>query len=87
MTPAKSVVSRCSGRRRRSPRLGVGGTDRGHNSRKHPCRKPRVAIQVTYHPGWHATANGKGIPVSRDGLGLMWLDSPCTGPCEIQLRI
>ena len=35
-----------------------------------------VAIQVTYHPGWHATANGKGIPVRRDGLGLMWLDLP-----------
>jgi hypothetical protein len=45
-----------------------------------------VAIQVTYHPGWHATANGKGIPVRRDGLGLMWLDSPCAGPCEIELE-
>jgi hypothetical protein len=45
-----------------------------------------VAIQVTHHPGWHAKANGNPIPVKRDGLGLMWLDSPCAGPCEIQLE-
>ena len=45
-----------------------------------------VSIQVSYHPGWHATANGKKTPILRDGLGLMWLDSPCEGSCEIQLE-
>ena len=45
-----------------------------------------VAIQVTHHPGWRAVINGKEIPIHKDGLGLMWLDSPCSGPCEIQLN-
>jgi hypothetical protein len=45
-----------------------------------------VSIQVSYHPGWHAIANGKSVPILRDGLGLMWLDSPCEGPCEVQLE-
>jgi hypothetical protein len=44
-----------------------------------------ITIQVSHHPGWHAMANGKSVPILRDGLGLMWLDSPCAGPCEIQL--
>ncbi len=45
-----------------------------------------LSIQVSYHPGWHATANGKSVPILRDGLGLMWLDSPCEGACEVQLE-
>lgn len=42
-----------------------------------------VSVQVTYHPGWHAKSAGRTIPVHRDGLGLMWLES--TGPSEIIL--
>ena len=42
-----------------------------------------VSVQVSYHPGWHATSGGRPIPVHRDGLGLMWLES--TGPSEIIL--
>ena len=45
-----------------------------------------LAIQVTHHPGWRATANGRRIPIHRDGLGLMWLDAPCAGPCQIRLE-
>jgi hypothetical protein len=48
-------------------------------------RGSAVSIQVTHHPGWNATANGKAVAIHRDGLGLMWLDSPCDGPCEIRL--
>ncbi len=42
-----------------------------------------VSVQVSYHPGWHAKSAGRKIPIYRDGLGLMWLES--TGPSEIIL--
>jgi hypothetical protein len=42
-----------------------------------------VSVQVSYHPGWHAKSAGRKIPIHRDGLGLMWLESP--GPSEIIL--
>jgi len=32
-----------------------------------------LSIQVSYHPGWHATVNGRASEVERDGLGLMSL--------------
>lgn len=45
-----------------------------------------VSIQITHHPGWRATANGRVVAVGRDGLGLMSLKEPCRGPCEIRLE-
>jgi len=42
-----------------------------------------ISVQVSYHPGWHAKAGGRNIAIHRDGLGLMWLESP--GPAEIIL--
>jgi hypothetical protein len=42
-----------------------------------------ISAQVTYHPGWHAESAGRKIAIHRDGLGLMWLESP--GPSEIIL--
>jgi hypothetical protein len=44
-----------------------------------------VAVQVSYDPGWVATANGRPAPVTRDGIGLMTLHPSCDGPCEIDL--
>jgi hypothetical protein len=44
-----------------------------------------ISVQVSYHPGWHATAGGRPVEVRRDGLGLMWLRPDCRGLCEIQL--
>ena len=44
-----------------------------------------LSIQVTYHPGWHASRDGQPLAVHRDGLGLMWLEPACAGPCEIRL--
>jgi hypothetical protein len=44
-----------------------------------------ISVQVSWHPGWHATVAGRNIPLVRDGLGLMWMKPQCAGPCEIQL--
>jgi hypothetical protein len=44
-----------------------------------------VAVQVSYHPGWHASVAGQARPLKKDGLGLMWLRPECAGPCEILL--
>jgi hypothetical protein len=44
-----------------------------------------VSIQVSYHPGWHARAGDRSLAVQSDGLGLMWLDPRCAGPCEIEI--
>jgi hypothetical protein len=45
-----------------------------------------ISIQVSWHPGWHARAGARKIPLRRDGLGLIWLDPGCRGPCEIELN-
>jgi len=44
-----------------------------------------LSIQVNYHPGWHASRDGKPLQLHKDGLGLMWLEPDCAGPCEILL--
>ena len=45
-----------------------------------------VAVQVSYDPGWVATANGRPATVTRDGIGLITLHPSCDGPCEIELN-
>jgi hypothetical protein len=45
-----------------------------------------VSIQVTHHPGWHATVNGAARPITADGLGLMWIQPGCDGPCDLKLE-
>ncbi len=42
-------------------------------------------VQVSYHPGWHASVNGDARPITRDGLGFMVIEPRCSGPCEIRL--
>jgi len=49
------------------------------------ARDQIISLQVSYHPGWRATANGLPLEVQRDGLGLIFLDPQCNGPCELQL--
>ncbi|MFN7998189.1 MAG: hypothetical protein U0Q18_31500 [Bryobacteraceae bacterium] len=44
-----------------------------------------ISVQVSYNPGWKATVNGHRRPVRKDGLGLMWIDPGCNGPCDVQL--
>lgn len=44
-----------------------------------------VTVQMSWDPGWHATTNGRALPLIRDGLGLIALDPGTVGPCEIGL--
>ena len=50
-----------------------------------PPGSDALSIQVSYHPGWHASIGGQARPLMRDSLGLMWLRPQCAQPCEIQL--
>ncbi len=45
-----------------------------------------LTVQVNYHPGWQATANGRSTRVHKDGLGLMWIAPACDGACLVELR-
>ena len=44
-----------------------------------------VSVQITHHPGWHATANGRPVRAMSDGLGQLVVEPGCNGPCEIQI--
>jgi hypothetical protein len=44
-----------------------------------------ISVQVTYHPGWHATVNGRVCPLSGDGLGQVVIAPTCVGACNLQL--
>jgi hypothetical protein len=61
------------------------GTNRIH-IRAFVLEGQAISIQVTQHAGWHASANGLAREVRADGLGLMWLQPGCGGPCEIDLE-
>jgi hypothetical protein len=45
-----------------------------------------LTVQVSWSPGWHAAVNGKALRVQKDGLGLMWFEPQCAGPCEIDVK-
>jgi hypothetical protein len=44
-----------------------------------------LSVQVSYHPGWHATVAGQWRELRKDGLGLMWLRPVVSGACEVVL--
>ncbi len=44
-----------------------------------------ISVQVSYHPGWHVSTNGRKVRLNRDGLGLIWLRPQCAGQCDVQL--
>jgi hypothetical protein len=44
-----------------------------------------VSVQVSYHPGWRATANGHAVPVDHDALGFIAVSPGCSGPCDLRL--
>jgi hypothetical protein len=48
-------------------------------------RNQAVSVQVTWAPGWEATANGRTIPVRGDGLGMIVIDPGCDGNCSIDV--
>jgi len=61
------------------------GTNRIH-IRATALANQAISIQVTHHPGWHAKVNGAARQIKADGLGLMWLQPGCNGPCDVQLE-
>ncbi|MBZ5584661.1 MAG: hypothetical protein LAQ30_21115 [Acidobacteriia bacterium] len=44
-----------------------------------------ISVQVSYHPGWHATAAGARLPVSADALGFLTIAPRCSGDCAVRL--
>jgi len=44
-----------------------------------------ISVQITWHPGWHAKANGKEVEIARDGIGLMAIRPGCSGSCTINM--
>jgi hypothetical protein len=44
-----------------------------------------ISIQIAFHPGWHAAANGSAIPIRSDGLGLMVVDPQTVGRATVDL--
>jgi hypothetical protein len=44
-----------------------------------------LAVQISYHPGWHARANGEPRRIQEDGLGLMVVEPECAGRCVVDL--
>jgi hypothetical protein len=44
-----------------------------------------LSVQMAWHKGWHATANGRPTPIRRDAIGLMYIDPEISGPCKIEM--
>jgi hypothetical protein len=44
-----------------------------------------VSVQMSYHPGWHATVNGEARRVFGDHLGQLAVEARCEGQCTIEL--
>jgi hypothetical protein len=44
-----------------------------------------LSVQVSFHPGWHASANGRPARLFADGLGLLAIEPQCAGPCTVNL--
>ena len=59
------------------------------------CRNPHQAaiatdqvlsVEVSYAPGWHATANGRPARFGSSRLGLLLVEPRSTGLCQITLN-
>lgn len=44
-----------------------------------------IAVQINYHPGWRAAANGRAAATRPDGLDQLVIEPQCDGRCEIEL--
>jgi len=44
-----------------------------------------ISVQMAFHPGWHARAGGKELPIARDALGSMTIYPERSGPSTIDL--
>lgn len=45
-----------------------------------------ISVQISYHPGWRAVAEGTAVPVRADGLGLIVLEPDCAGRCTVEMK-
>jgi uncharacterized membrane protein len=45
----------------------------------------RLAVQVSFDPGWNAWVRGARRPIRRDKLGQMVIDTGCSGACIIEM--
>jgi hypothetical protein len=45
-----------------------------------------VSVQVSAHPGWHATVNHSPRTVFKDKLGFLTVVPNCSGDCTISLH-
>jgi uncharacterized membrane protein YfhO len=48
-------------------------------------RSQILSVQVNYHTGWHARANGRPCRVTADRLGLLVIEPACDGRCTVEL--
>ena len=44
-----------------------------------------ISVQITYHPGWHASVHGTPAGLTADGLGQMVVEPDCRGACDVRL--
>lgn len=52
--------------------------------RARAAQNQAIVLQVSYDPAWHAYSAGAAVPVYKDLLGNMWLDTP---PGDHALRV
>jgi len=45
-----------------------------------------ISVAMNFDKGWSAVANGRDVPVRKDGLGFIAIEPRCTGACEVELR-
>jgi len=44
-----------------------------------------LSVQISYHPGWKATVDGKPRTVRKDNLGQMLIEPECQGRCTVEI--
>lgn len=44
-----------------------------------------LSVQISYHRGWHARANGRECRTWRDPIGMLAVAPACDGPCKVEL--
>jgi hypothetical protein len=44
-----------------------------------------ISVQISYHPGWHATVGGQKRRLIRDHLSQIEIEPECQGPCTVEL--
>ncbi len=49
------------------------------------AREQILSVQISYHPGWRATANGRPARLYGDPLGQIVVEPNCSGACRVEL--